>query len=98
MLVGDFFPITKSHFSFAVDDEQDHIGVVVCSFAEISHGRDTNHDQFTEGSLTECLAKGQVLLCGFFDVVVERQDRCFRVPGLRCHGFTFLTPVLGAIL
>jgi hypothetical protein len=29
---------------------------------------------------------------------VERQDRCFRVPGLRCHGFTFLTPVLGAIL
>ncbi len=33
MLVGDFFPITKNHFSFAFDNEQDHIGVVVYSFA-----------------------------------------------------------------
>ena len=38
MLVGDFLPIAKSHFSFAFDNEQDHIGVVVCSFAKLSLG------------------------------------------------------------
>jgi hypothetical protein len=36
VLVGDFFSIAKGHFSFAFDNEQDHIRIVVYPLAKLS--------------------------------------------------------------
>ena len=44
VLVGNFFPIPKSHFSLAFNNKHDHIGVVVCSLTKLSRRGNTNHD------------------------------------------------------
>ena len=79
MLVCDLFSIAKDHFSLAFDNEQDHIRIVVYPLAKLSHRRNTDHHQFAEGSPTDCLEECLVLPCGLFDVVMERQNRRFRV-------------------
>ena len=61
VLVGNFFPIPKSHFSFAFNNKHDHIGVVVCSLTKLSRRGDVYKRQIyvlsTFGQKTEWMRR-----------------------------------------
>jgi hypothetical protein len=86
MPLGDLFSKAEDHFSFAFDNEQDYIRIVMYGLTELSHGWNTDDHQFAEGSCTDYLGECLVVSCRFFDVVMERQNGRFWVPSPSWHG------------